>query len=201
MKNFKIKVNRRNAHLDENKRKAMVYSEKLSNYYDFIDEMIEKLESKRKNIDPRKGKLLLDKHQETVAEIQNNEKIYDDVRKEANKLNDSSKLPSGKMPTPYIFTRRRLQERFSHITVAKDHLNCILDKKLLTEELQNIKQNWINLKKVSSLYGNELQDCLVSSGRLIEALETLEDWLIRVEPDLAEVKVNFRSTSGFNNTF
>ena len=98
---FKIKVNRRNAHLDENKRKAMVYSEKLSNYYDFIDEIIEKLESKRKNIDPRKGKLLLDKHQETVAEIQNNEKIYDDVRKEANKLNDSSKLPSGKMPTPY----------------------------------------------------------------------------------------------------
>ena len=79
----------------------MVYSEKLSNYYDFIDEIIEKLESKRKNIDPRKGKLLLDKHQETVAEIQNNEKIYDDVRKEANKLNDSSKLPSGKMPTPY----------------------------------------------------------------------------------------------------
>ena len=78
----------------------MVYSEKLSNYYDFIDEMIEKLESKRKNIDPRKGKLLLDKHQETVAEIQNNEKIYDDVRKEANKLNDSSKLPSGKMPPP-----------------------------------------------------------------------------------------------------
>ena len=95
-------MNRRNAHLDENKRKAMVYSEKLSNYYDFIDEMIEKLESKRKNIDPRKGKLLLDKHQETVAEIQNNEKIYDDVRKEANKLNDSSKLPSGKMRTPYI---------------------------------------------------------------------------------------------------
>ena len=95
-------MNRRNAHLDENKRKAMVYSEKLSNYYDFIDEMIEKLESKRKNIDPRKGKLLLDKHQETVAEIQNNEKIYDDVRKEANKLNDSSKLPSGKMPDPYI---------------------------------------------------------------------------------------------------
>ena len=42
---------------------------------------------------------------------------------------------------------------------------------------------------MSSLYGNELQDCLVSSGRLIEALETLEDWLIRVEPDLAEVKV------------
>ena len=93
-------MNRRNAHLDENKRKAMVYSEKLSNYYDFIDEMIEKLESKRKNIDPRKGKLLLDKHQETVAEIQNNEKIYDDVRKEANKLNDSSKLPSGKMRNP-----------------------------------------------------------------------------------------------------
>ena len=79
----------------------MVYSEKLSNYYDFIDEMIEKLESKRKNIDPRKGKLLLDKHQETVAEIQNNEKIYDDVRKEANKLNDSSKFPSGKIPPPY----------------------------------------------------------------------------------------------------
>ena len=100
---IKIKVNRRNAHLDENKRKAMVYSEKLSNYYDFIDEMIEKLESKRKNIDPRKGKLLLDKHQETVAEIQNNEKIYDDVRKEANKLNDSSKLPSGKMPHPLYF--------------------------------------------------------------------------------------------------
>ena len=100
METLKIKVNRRNAHLDENKRKAMVYSEKLSNYYDFIDEMIEKLESKRKNIDPRKGKLLLDKHQETVAEIQNNEKIYDDVRKEANKLNDSSKLPSGKIRTP-----------------------------------------------------------------------------------------------------
>ena len=192
---LEIKVNRRNAHLDENKRKAMVYSEKLSNYYDFIDEMIEKLESKRKNIDPRKGKLLLDKHQETVAEIQNNEKIYDDVRKEANKLNDSSKLPSGKMPTPYIFIRRRLPrrlpDRFGHITAAKAHFKPILDKKLLTEELQNIKQNWINLKKVSSLYGNELQDCLVSSGRLIEALETLEDWLIRVEPDLAEVKVNF----------
>ena len=83
----------------------MVYSEKLSNYYDFIDEMIEKLESKRKNIDPRKGKLLLDKHQETVAEIQNNEKIYDDVRKEANKLNDSSKLPSGKMSHPLYFQR------------------------------------------------------------------------------------------------
>ena len=49
---------------------------------------------------------------------------------------------------------------------------------------------------MSSLYGNELQDCLVSSGRLIEALETLEDWLIRVEPDLAEVKVSFRLTSG-----
>ena len=77
-----------------------------------------------------------------------------------------------------------------------DFCKIILDKKLLTEELQNIKQNWINLKKVSSLYGNELQDCLVSSGRLIEALETLEDWLIRVEPDLAEVKVSFRSTSG-----
>ena len=99
----------------------MVYSEKLSNYYDFIDEMIEKLESKRKNIDPRKGKLLIDKHQETVAEIQNNEKIYDDVRKEANKLNDSSKLPSGKMLTPYIFTRRRLRERFGHINATKGH--------------------------------------------------------------------------------
>ena len=56
---------------------------------------------------------------------------------------------------------------------------------------------------MSSLYGNELQDCLVSSGRLIEALETLEDWLIRVEPDLAEVKVTsgplpdyFRFTTG-----
>ena len=87
---------------------------------------------------------------------------------------------------------------FVHVysVVIDDFYKIVLDKKLLTEELQNIKQNWINLKKVSSLYGNELQDCLVSSGRLIEALETLEDWLIRVEPDLAEVKVSFRLTSG-----
>ena len=117
-------MNRRNAHLDENKRKAMVYSEKLSNYYDFIDEMIEKLESKRKNIDPRKGKLLLDKHQETVAEIQNNEKIYDDVRKEANKLNDSSKLPSGKMRTP--FTVKALPPFLHKLTVLTLKVSALL---------------------------------------------------------------------------
>ena len=106
---------------------------------------------------------------------------------------------------PYTFIDRILYYRIcpssTSSVVTDGDVRIILDKKLLTEELQNIKQNWINLKKVSSLYGNELQDCLVSSGRLIEALETLEDWLIRVEPDLAEVKVSFRSTSGFNYIF
>ena len=106
---------------------------------------------------------------------------------------------------PYTFIDRILYfpicpSSTSYVATDGD-VRIILDKKLLTEELQNIKQNWINLKKVSSLYGNELQDCLVSSGRLIEALETLEDWLIRVEPDLAEVKVSFRSTSGFYHNF
>ena len=32
----------------------------------------------------------------------------------------------------------------------------------------------------------DIQESMVSSGRLIDALETLEEWLIRVEPELSE---------------
>ena len=47
------RVNRRNAQLDENRRKSMIYSEKLSNYLDFVVDMLELLEEKRNTIDPR----------------------------------------------------------------------------------------------------------------------------------------------------
>ena len=53
----------------------------------------------------RHGKDLLEKHSETVAEIDNNERVYDDVRKEANHLNDSAKLKTG----------IRLRKNFTHI--------------------------------------------------------------------------------------
>ena len=49
-----------------------------------------------------------------------------------------------------------------------------------------MKNDWNRLKKLSADYGAELQASLVSSGKLIEALETLEDWLAKVEPGLRE---------------
>ena len=53
-------------------------------------------------------------------------------------------------------------------------------------ELKDIQHKWGNLQNLSWNFVKDLQDSMVSSGRLIDALESLEEWLIRVEPELSE---------------
>ena len=54
--------------------------------------------------------------------------------------------------------------------------------------MADMKNDWNRLKKQSAEYSAELQASLVSSGKLIDALETLEDWLAKVEPGLRETQ-------------
>ncbi|CAG5094899.1 Oidioi.mRNA.OKI2018_I69.XSR.g13940.t1.cds [Oikopleura dioica] len=53
-------------------------------------------------------------------------------------------------------------------------------------ELKDIQNKWGNLQNLSWNFVKDLQDSMVSSGRLIDALESLEEWLIKVEPELSE---------------
>lgn len=66
-------------HLDE--------LENLNSMYQFVYYMCEHCN--------RNGRVQLEKHGATVNEIKNSEKLYDSVRKEANQLLDTAKLPSG----------------------------------------------------------------------------------------------------------
>ena len=64
----------------------------------------------------------------------------------------------------------------------------VKDKNTLQGDLADMKNDWNRLKKLSAEYGAELQASLVSSGKLIDALESLEDWLAKVEPGLRETQ-------------
>ena len=62
------------------------------------------------------------------------------------------------------------------------------DQKSIDAELDDLKDQWSKLEILSSTFTNDLQNTLVSSGRLVEAVENLEDWLMKVEPELSDTK-------------
>ena len=62
------------------------------------------------------------------------------------------------------------------------------DQKQVDSELDDLNTQWSKLKTLSSGFTAELENSLVSSGRLVEAVENLEDWLMKVEPELSDVK-------------
>ena len=147
-------INRRHVSLDENRRRASKFAEKVIDLSDFIETTCSQLEEDRRNCDPRQGKKLLSKHAETQRAVEKHETLYDEVVKEANGMLKVAKLPS--------------------------------DKPAIENELKRIQADWATLNQASWNYSRDIQDSMVSSGRLIDALETLEEWLIKVEPELSE---------------
>jgi hypothetical protein len=141
-------INRRHVTLDENRRRAAKFSEKVADLSDFVESTCAQLEEDRKNCDPRQGKKLLARHSETERAIQSHEALHDEVVKEANAILKIIKLPS--------------------------------DKPAIETELKKMKSGWSALQTASWNYSKDLQESMVSSGRLIDALETLEEWLIKV---------------------
>ena len=147
-------INRRHHILDENRRRSTNFFEKVIDLADFMDSTVTQLEDDKQNCDPRQGKKILSKHNETERAIEKHEKLKDEVVKEGNAMLKAAKLPS--------------------------------DKPVLEKELKCVQQNWSHLQTTSWNYSRDIQESMVSSGRLIDALETLEEWLIRVEPELSE---------------
>ena len=62
------------------------------------------------------------------------------------------------------------------------------DIKQLDHDLDEVKNGWTNLQQISQAFTGDLQNSLVSSGRLIEAVENLEEWIMKVEPELSDLK-------------
>ena len=70
-------VNRRHQALEENRRRAVNFGEKLADLNYFILEKTNQIETDRSNLDPRQCKQMLGKHQKTEEEIRNTEKLFD----------------------------------------------------------------------------------------------------------------------------
>ena len=70
----------------------------------------------------------------------------------------------------------------------KDHAKMPSDIKQLDSDLGEVKRGWANLQQISQAFTGDLQNSLVSSGRLIEAVENLEEWIMKVEPELSDLK-------------
>ena len=70
----------------------------------------------------------------------------------------------------------------------KDLAKMPSDIKQLDHDLDEVKNGWANLQKISQAFTGDLQNSLVSSGRLIEAVENLEEWIMKVEPELSDLK-------------
>lgn len=70
----------------------------------------------------------------------------------------------------------------------KDAAKMPSDVKQLDHDLNEVKSGWTNLQQISQAFTGDLQNSLVSSGRLIEAVENLEEWIMKVEPELSDLK-------------
>ena len=70
----------------------------------------------------------------------------------------------------------------------KDLAKMPSDIKQLDHDLDEVKNGWTNLQQISQAFTGDLQNSLVSSGRLIEAVENLEEWIMKVEPELSDLK-------------
>ena len=70
-------VNRRHQALDDNRKRAVNFGEKLADLNYFILEKTNQIEMDRSNLDPRQCKQMLSKHQKTEEELRNTEKLFD----------------------------------------------------------------------------------------------------------------------------
>lgn len=70
-------VSRRHQALDDNRKRAVNFGEKLADLNYFILEKTNQIEIDRNNLDPRQCKQMLSKHQKTEEELRNTEKLFD----------------------------------------------------------------------------------------------------------------------------